>query len=92
MEQAIAESERVMQAAAAKAPGDVDQFAPYLRAAIIYWRLRAEAAQAADDSEALVEATTERITYEDLFRDATGRSFHTTNDAIDYADVVALPD
>ncbi len=81
-----------MRLAAAKAPGDVNSFAPYLRAAITYWRMRAEAAQESDDASALVEATTERIVCEDQFREITGRSFHLIVDAIAYDELSSLPD
>ncbi len=87
----IAEAERTMRLAVTKAPGDPTSFAPYLRAAINLWRLRAEAAQQSDDASALVEATTERIICEDHFREITGRSFHLVEDAISYADVLLLP-
>jgi len=81
-----------MTAAAVKAPGhEPFQFAPYLRAAITFWRLQEEAAQSAGDMTAHVEAVAERITHEDHFRRISGRSFHTVNDAISLDDINALP-
>ena len=82
-----------MLAAADKAPsGQRDLFAPYLRAAIIFWRLQEEAAQESDDMTAQVDAVAERITCEEHFRSVAGRSFHTETDAVSLDDVRALPD
>jgi hypothetical protein len=88
----IAEAERTMTAAAAKAPADPMTFTPYLRAAIGYWRLREEAARVADESAAYLEATTERILCEDQFRLLVGRSFHLKDDHISFSDAAALPE
>ena len=77
-----------MEVAAGKASGPVESFAPYLRAAIAYWRLQEEALQG--DMTAQVEAVTQRITHEDAFRWVTGRSYHTVTDAISFDDVNSL--
>jgi len=81
---------RTMEAAADKAAGPTEQFAPYLRAAIAYWRLQEDAAQNAGDMTAHLEAVTQRINHEDSFRRVAGRSYHTVTDAISLDDVNAL--
>lgn len=81
-----------MEGAAAKAPGSPNAFSPYLRAAIVYWRLQEEAARSAGSVKVEVEAVAERITAEDAFRDIAGRSFNTVIDAITLDEVLDLPD
>jgi hypothetical protein len=91
MNESLNKARQIMQSAAAKAPGDPESFAPYLRAAIAYWRQQEEAAQEAGDMTAQVEAVTQRVECEDRFRDIAGRSYHTVSDAITYEQVMALP-
>jgi len=86
----VEQARRTMQAAADKAAGPTDQFAPFLRAAIAYWRVKEDAAQKAGDMTAHLEAVTQRITHEDSFRRVAGRSYHTVTDAISFDDVNAL--
>ncbi len=93
MNESLVQARQSMLAAADKAPsGQRDSFAPYLRAAIIFWRLQEQAAQESSDMTAQVEAVAERITCEEHFRNIVGRSFHTVTDAISYDDIRALPD
>jgi hypothetical protein len=90
MPDSVTESQLIMEAAAKKAPGgSVETYAPYLRAAIAYWRLKEKST---DDMAAQVEAVTRRITLEEQFRGVAGRSYHTVTDAITAADVAALPE
>jgi hypothetical protein len=87
--QDVAQAQRTMEAAFAKAqPSDPQQYAPYLRAAITYWRLREEDARSRGDAAVELEAVARRIRFEDRFREVSGRSFHTVNDAISYEEVL----
>ncbi len=91
-ETSVAHARQIMDAVAAKAPaGGVESFAPYLRAAITYWRFVEESARAARDMQAELDAVALRITSEDRFRRVEGRSFNTVADAITIDDVHALP-
>jgi hypothetical protein len=89
--QDVAQALRTMEAALASArPGDPQQYVPYLRAAIAYWRLKEEGARLSGDAADELEAVAQRITFENQFREVCGRSFHTINDAITYEEVLNL--
>jgi hypothetical protein len=78
----LAEAEKTMAIAAAKAPASVESFVPYLKAAIAYWRLKEEAAREVEDMNGHLEAVTQRLTLEERFREIVGRSYNVTTDAI----------
>jgi hypothetical protein len=85
--QDVAQALRTMEAALGNAPSDPQQYAPYLRAAIAYWRLREEDARSKGDAAIELEAVAQRITFENDFREVSGRSYHSVNDAITYEEV-----
>lgn len=91
---ALDEATRILAVAQRKVPPEqpLEAFAPYLRSAIIYWRLQGDATKDADDMTGFLDATTQRIVHEEHFRSVVGRSFHTQIDAISYDEVLALPD
>jgi hypothetical protein len=89
MNDQLSDAEQTMVIAAAKALGPVESFVPYLRAAIAYWRLKEHAAQDNEDMVGHVEAVTQRLTFEEKFREATGHNYNAAMDAISLAEVSA---
>jgi hypothetical protein len=86
--QQLDEARKAFEIAKALGPSNASlvSFLPYLRAAIPYFRLLADAS----DPEVAVDAITKRIECEDAFRKQAGRSFLTEQDRLSYEEALAL--